>query len=73
MQKASTPFKDTCRILRASNPDAWEEFINEMRLYTAQAMEAVVEASAADIMQYKGWAQACKALTTTFSSLDGPT
>lgn len=60
-------------MLRASNPEAWEEFLNDMRQYTAEAMEGVVEASAEDIMTRKGWAQACKALTTTFSSLDGPT
>jgi len=70
MQVAKPPFRDVCRQLRAYAPDVWEDFLNEMRLYTAEAMEGVVEASAEDIMTRKGWAQACKALTATFTNLD---
>ena len=68
-----TPFiKDACRHLRARAPEEWHEFVMMFTEYTAEAVDAVSEADAADIMTVKGFAQANKAWLKTFRTLDTP-
>lgn len=64
--------KDACRHLRARAPEEWNEFVTMFAEYTAEAVDAVTEADAAEIMTIKGRAQACKALLHAFNHLDPP-
>ena len=40
------------------------------QVYTAETVDAVIEADATEIMTVKGRAQACKALLQAFTNLD---
>lgn len=64
--------KEHCRHLRARAPEEWQEFVNMFAEYTAEAVDAVTEADAANIMTCKGFAQANKAWLNVFTSLDAP-
>jgi hypothetical protein len=62
--------KDYCRHLRARAPQEWDEFVTMFGAYTAETVDAVTEADAANIMTLKGFAQANKAWLKTFMTLD---
>jgi hypothetical protein len=64
--------KEVCRHLRARAPEEWNEFVKMFNEYTAEAVDAVTEADAAEIMTVKGFAQANKAWLKTFTYLDPP-
>jgi hypothetical protein len=64
--------RDPCRALRNAAPQQWEAFVAMFTTYTAEAVDAVSEADAAEIMTQKGRAQVCKALLKTFKRLDPP-
>ena len=64
--------KDRCRHLRARAPQEWQDFVSMFAEYTAEAVDKVTEADAADIMTAKGFALANKAWMQTFLHLDTP-
>ena len=64
--------KEPCRHLRARAPEEWKEFVTMFTAYTAEAMEAVIDADAAEIMTRKGFAQANIGWLKLFADLDNP-
>jgi hypothetical protein len=64
--------KEVCKHVRARGPAEWDEFVRMFAEYTAEAVDAVTEAPAADIMETKGFARANKAWLKIFTSLDTP-
>lgn len=64
--------KDRCRHLRARAPQEWQDFVTMFAEYTAEAVDKVTEADAADIMTAKGFALANKAWMQVFLNLDPP-
>ena len=64
--------KEVCRHLRARAPEEWTEFVNMFTAYTAEAIDMVTEADAAEIMTAKGFALANKGWLKLFSDLDAP-
>ena len=64
--------KERCRHLRARAPQEWHEFVTMFAEYTAEAVDKVTEADAAEIMTLKGFALANKAWLQTFNTLDPP-
>jgi hypothetical protein len=61
---------EPCRHLRARAPEEWQRFVEMFQVYTAETVDAVIEADATEIMTVKGRAQACKALLQAFTNLD---
>lgn len=61
-----------CRALRNAAPQEWEAFTRMFSEYTAEVVDALTDADAAEIMTQKGRAVACKALLHTFMHLDPP-
>jgi len=66
----TSDFKNPCRHLRARAPDEWQRFVVMFDEYTFTALNAVLDADASNILEAKGFAQACKALAETFHNLD---
>lgn len=64
--------REPCRRLRARAPQEWDGFIEMLRIYVAEVVDAVSEAEASEIMEMKGRAQDCKALLRAFTTLDPP-
>ena len=64
--------KEHCRHLRARAPQEWQDFVTMFAEYTAEAVDKVTEADAAEIMTLKGFALANKAWLQTFNTLDTP-
>lgn len=62
--------KEVCRHLRARAPEEWDEFVRMFTEYTAETVDAVTEADAAEIMTVKGFAQANKSWLKLFTHLD---
>jgi hypothetical protein len=65
--------KEVCRHLRARAPEEWDQFVKVFNEYTAEAVDAVTEADAANIMTAKGFALANKGWLNVFTHLDVPT
>lgn len=64
--------KEPCRRLRARSPQEWDEFVAMFHEYTAEAIDAVCQADAGEIMTQKGRALAVKGLLHAFLHLDPP-
>ena len=58
-----------CRALRNAAPQEWEAFTRMFSEYTAEVVDALTDADAAEIMTQKGRAVACKALLHTSCTL----
>jgi hypothetical protein len=64
--------REPARRLRARAPEEWDGFVETLRVYVAEVVDAVSEAEADRIMEMKGRAQDCKALLRAWTTLDPP-